>query len=55
MSWFRRIPHPPEQTRRMPHHAGPMADELREEIERNRQQLEEHRQQVKRTQQEGKQ
>ena len=53
MSWFRRTPHRREEPRRIPHHASPMADELRQEIEQNRRQLEEHRRQTKRTRQEG--
>jgi hypothetical protein len=54
MSWFKRVPHRREETRRTPHHPSPAAEELRQEIELNRRRLEEHRTEIKKEQEYGK-
>jgi len=54
MSWFRRIPHPPGQTRKYPHHTSAMAGELEREIDANRERLEQHRQDAQKEPKDGK-
>jgi hypothetical protein len=47
MSWFKRIPHRREESRRVPHHTSPMSQDLMREIEDNHKKLEEHRKTMK--------